>query len=191
MGYIATKGRYGSLGPRGRRQALGDVFCLEGDCAAGELLVNEMITFFDNVGPRMPFSANPVTFRENILAGARAATPTQKAFWAKFGTAYLEIVSEYFRLETETTFLGTKKKNNPLSITCCTIKELGRKAQLLEQQGHSFLGTQAPATTFVKDPFDPSNGLFGNALSGVMGIVKLGLFAIIGLTVYNAVKQKG
>jgi len=173
-------GRYGSLG---------DVFCLEGDCQVGEMLVNQMITFFALVGPRTTFSADPVQFKKNLLEAAALGTAKQKAFHAKFGPAYSEIVDEYFRLETETTLLGIKKKDNPFSVNCCSIKELGRKAQTLTAQAHSFMGSQAPTPTLIQDPFDPSSGLFGNALSGGMSLIKLGLVAFIGITAYNAVKK--
>jgi len=132
-------------------EPLGDVLCLEGDCKVGEQLVREMQAVFRQLGG----------------VGKDELDDSDVAFMRRFGPAVTSIVEQ---------FNGEQSKLSrqvPFSLVCCSVKDLGVKAQSLTTQMRTFRDVAQPSTTPIDSPFKP--GPAGIDLGGLATIVALAL----------------
>lgn len=143
-----------------RQQALGDVICLEGDCAVGKQLVNEMQAVYKQ------FSG----YGKNELSDADVS------FRAKFSSTVTQVVEQFQREDAKLS------RQIPFSVVCCTIKDIGVKAQSLSRQMRDYMKVAQPAATPVKSPHDPSTNPVANLADKVL---KTGLLLGAGYLAFN------
>ena len=132
-------------------EQLGDVLCLEGDCKVGEQLVREM----------------QFTFRQLGGVGKDELDDSDLAFMRRFGPAVTSVVEQF---NAEQSKLA---RQVPFSLVCCSVKDLGVKAQSLTAQMRTFRDVAQPATTPVDSPFKP--GPAGIDLGGLATILAVAL----------------
>lgn len=139
------------------RGSLGDVICLEGDCKIGQALVEEM----------------QAVFKQLSGVGKDELDDSDVEFMRRFGPTVTQII-ESFQAEN-----AKLARQVPFSLVCCTIKELGRKAQDMSTQMRAFRNVSTPSPTPVTPPFTGPGGALGGALDTLLIIAGVGVAAVI------------
>jgi hypothetical protein len=133
---------------RSKPQAMGDIFCLEGDCVVGKQLVNEM----------------QAVFKQGVGFGVNELSDQQVEFRRRFSPTVTQLV-EQFQAED-----GKLSRQVPFSLVCCTIKDIGVKAQSITRQMRDFMNVAQPDATPVESPHksgtDPISKTINSVLKG-------------------------
>jgi len=160
MSYVATR-KNGLAGHRPSRRSrpngLGDVLCFEGDCKAGTLLVQEM----------------QATFKQLSGVGKDELDDSDVAFMRQFGQPVTQTVEAFQREDAKLT------RQIPFSLVCCTIKELGRKAQDLTRQMREFRKVAQTTPTPITPPFSSPSTDIGKGIGNLLLIAGVALAAVI------------
>lgn len=140
--------RIGAVQARKRRRpaAMGDVICLEGDCVVGKQLVNEM----------------QAVYKQGSGYGVNELNDQQVEFRRRFAPTVTQLVEQWQAEESKLT------RQLPFSLVCCTIKDIGVKAQSITVQMRDFMKVAQPDRTPVKSPHEPGNDAISRTVNSVL-----------------------
>lgn len=148
-----------------QKSELGDFICTEGDCQIGQALIEAMQAFY---GSALDKAAYPndftARFKPSIDALVTAFNDADGSFW----------------------------RHLPFAAQCCTIKELGNKAQQLTQQMATYLNIAAPTPTDTHGTTSQVTDFFSNLaepLKIVAWVAGLGMATYIGIHIYRAINE--
>lgn len=131
---------------RRRPQAMGDTICLEGDCVVGKQLVNEM----------------QAVYKQGSGYGVDELNNDQLEFRRRFGPTVTQLIEQFMAED------GKLTRQLPFSLVCCTIKDIGVKAQSMTRQMRDFMKVAQPDATPIESPHKAGNDPISRTVNSVL-----------------------